>query len=64
MLMQGGTPVYVAAMNGHLDVVKFLHGPCGCDMSAAANSGRTPLKIARLLNKTAVVSFLSSVGAQ
>jgi ankyrin repeat protein len=39
----GYTPLHRAAINGHLDVVKYLVEEKGADVKAAYNDGRTPL---------------------
>ena len=35
----GVTPAYIAAYWGRLDALRFLHDPCGCDMSIPKHDG-------------------------
>ena len=53
----GATPLYVAAQNGHLDIVKALL-EAGADRNQAMNSGATPLFIAAEKGHLDVVEML------
>ena len=59
---QGATPLYIAAENGHLDVVRHLV-EVGADKDQASNQRATPLFIAALNGHLDVVRHLVEVGA-
>ena len=61
-LNSGATPLYIAAQNGHLDVVRHLV-EVGADKDQALNSGATPLYIAAQNGHLDVVRHLVEVGA-
>ena len=56
------SPLYIAAQNGHLDVVRHLV-EVGADKDQAQNSGATPLYIAAENGHLDVVRLLVEVGA-
>ena len=58
----GATPLWVAAENGHLDVVRHLVEG-GADKDQAKISGATPLHIAAENGHLDVVRYLAEVGA-
>ena len=57
----GAPLVYGAALNGHLDVVKYLHDTCGCDINVANNNGKTPVQVATEYGHLDVVKFLNKI---
>ena len=58
----GATPLYIAAENGHLDVVRHLV-EVGADKDQANIQGATPLYIAAQKGHLDVVRHLVEVGA-
>lgn len=54
--------VYLAAFEGNLPVVKYLHG-MGCDINKQSSLGRTALSKACYLGQVSVVEYLLSVKA-
>jgi ankyrin repeat protein len=62
----GRTPLYIAAQNGHQDVVKWLGGKGpdegGADVNQAMNGGFTPLYIAAYNGHVNVVKWLGGKG--
>ena len=59
---QGATPLFIAAQNGHLDVVRHLV-EVGADKDKARDDGATPLYIAAENGHLDVVRHLVEVGA-
>jgi ankyrin repeat protein len=57
-MQKGLTPLYIAAENGHLAVVRLLVAEFGADVNQAANDGATPLCIAALNGHLAVIRLL------
>ena len=51
------TPLYVAALNGHLDISKLLVDH-GADVNIVSTSGRTPLTVAALYRRYDVCKYL------
>jgi len=60
--VHGGTPLHVAAFNGHFEAVKFLVAS-GVDVNARDNEGWTPLSQARDQGFPAIVDWLKKNGA-
>jgi ankyrin repeat protein len=58
----GGTPLHVAACEGHVPVVKTLF-EAGADKEAATSNGYTPLNVAACEGHVAVVAALVEAGA-
>jgi len=58
----GATPLYLAAINGHEDVVELLYAN-GADINAKNNSGYSPLQLALENNYEDVAEFLIVKGA-
>jgi ankyrin repeat protein len=58
----GGTPLHVAAFNGHSECVKFLVGS-GVDVNARDNEGWTALSQARDQGYPEIVEWLKKNGA-
>ena len=61
-IARGQTPMFHAAQNGHLDVVRFLV-EAGAAKDQADNSGATPLFTAVQNGHLDIVRFLVQVGA-
>ena len=59
-MSDGRTPVWTAALNGHLEVVKFLQSS-GCKLEPARNNGAT-LEYIAAETHLEVVNFLHSSG--
>lgn len=57
---QGATPAYAAALRGHVDVLKRLHGE-GADLAAADPHGTTPLHAAVFHRHVDVLDYLLQV---
>ncbi|RDW90064.1 ankyrin repeat domain-containing protein [Aspergillus mulundensis] len=55
------TPLWIAAHNGHAEVVKFLVHQSGVDLNAVNSSGVTPLWTAAEAGHTDVVEILASL---
>jgi len=60
----GATPLHLAAMNGHVGVIKTLVVRGGADMEARDNKGRTPLHVAAICGRQDVLNTLIGLGAQ
>lgn len=58
----GMTPTSVAAQEGHAAVIEAL-GRLGADVNRARSDGFTPLRVARLLERTAAADALRRLGA-
>jgi len=57
------TPLCFAAANGNVEVVKFLVSK-GADVNATGPNGASPFGIARRNGHTAIVEYLSAMGAK
>ena len=57
------TLLHLEAYRGNIEVVKLLVS-VGADINAKDSGGSTPLDVAQREKKTAVISYLSSIGAQ
>ena len=57
----GATPAFIAAQNGHLEVLKFLKAS-GCNLETADNNGWTPAHIAAQNGHLEVLKFLKASG--
>ena len=60
---QGRTPLYLAAAEGHDEMVRELIGKQSADVNARDSSGSTPLHAAAALGHKQVVSALLVAGA-
>jgi hypothetical protein len=58
------SPVHVAALYGHVDILKYLVDEMQLDVGVVDISGRTALEWARLCNHDEAVQFLSSRSKQ
>jgi hypothetical protein len=58
----GRTPCYIAAYNGHVDVIRLLH-EYGADIEKADNDGRTPCFAAAFNGHVDVIRLLHEYGA-
>ena len=58
----GGTPLFMAARSGSLDMAELLVAK-GADVNAKEDSGYTPLMVAALNNNTNMVNLFLSKGA-
>ena len=54
----GWTALMVAVFDGSLEILKELEKIKGIDFDTKTNSGRTPIKSAKAMNKTAVLEYL------
>lgn len=59
----GWTPLYLAAVNGHLDAVKLLVERYGCDVEVRNTNGETALVVAASHGHEAVMEYLLEHGA-
>jgi hypothetical protein len=62
-LHDGTSPLYIAAQEGHLDVVHFLVKELGADVNQRKLKRTTPLMVASLMKHTAIVKWLVKAGA-
>jgi ankyrin repeat protein len=62
-LVSGATPVYAAAGQGHVEVVKAL-AALGADVTRPMRDGTTPVFIAARQGYFGVVKALKSLGAR
>ncbi|NJL24713.1 MAG: ankyrin repeat domain-containing protein [Calothrix sp. SM1_5_4] len=60
---KGFTAVTMAAMDGRIEVIRYLAGH-GADLSVKAQNGLTPLGFASLGNHAEVVEFLKQKNAR
>jgi hypothetical protein len=59
----GCTPVYIAALKGHLDVARCLVDDLGADVNQTTNDGSTPLMTAAARLHHDIVRYLLKHGA-
>ena len=62
-LQDGATPLYVAAQDGHFDVVRCLVKAFAADINQAAHNGLTPLMTASFFKHADIVTWLVKEGA-
>jgi ankyrin repeat protein len=60
---RGATPLFIAAQNGHLNVVRTLVKELGADINTAGPDGVSPLMTAAYNEHGDVVAFLVKYGA-
>jgi ankyrin repeat protein len=58
----GMTPFHVAAQNGHLELVKYLHAEKKVKVNLLDVNNHTPLYWANLFNNNEVIAYLQSQG--
>ena len=56
--MAGRGPLFIAAQEGHLSIVKFLIMECGCDPASRDNNQATPLHLAAKHGQLSTVKYL------
>ena len=56
--IEGITPLHLACMKGHLDVVKYLIDVCKCNLNHATSNNLTAIDLAKLCGHKDVVSYL------
>lgn len=56
----GVTTLHIAALCGHVSVVRLLVEDYHCDPGVTDKYGNVPLDVARQYNKESVISFLST----
>ena len=56
--IEGITPLHLACMKGHLDMVKYLIDVCKCNLNHATSSNLTAIDLAKLCGHKDVVSYL------
>lgn len=61
--VNGYTAMHAAAINGHLDVIRFLAAH-GANLDAQLDFGETPLMLAKLAKEHEAVALLESLGAR
>jgi ankyrin repeat protein len=54
--LQGNTPLHLAAVNGHAEVVRLLREAPGADGTVRNKEGKTPLEMARAETVRAVLA--------
>ena len=57
---KGRTPLHIACISGHNNIVEYLINQCGCDKEARSNGQLTPLFAACLNDKLNTVKLLTS----
>jgi len=60
--IRGWTPLMIAAMHAHLDVVRFLVG-AGAKLETKTSNGETALALARRAERAEAVALLKELGA-
>ena len=60
----GSTPLIVASLKGHLDIVTYLVEECGANVEAKKKDGLTALARAKANGYSDVEQYLRSKGAR
>ena len=58
----GETPIYVATINGHTEIVKILASFTDNPNNAGDKYGKTPIHVATSIGHSKIVKFLASFG--
>ena len=58
------TPLHIASVSNHLDVVRYLIEDCRVNPSPVDRWGVTPLSDAKILGNNEIVKYLESKGAK
>ena len=56
--IEGVTPLHLACMKGHLDMIKYLISRCKCKPNHATSNGLTAIDFAQICRHKEVVSYL------
>lgn len=58
---KGFTALHYAALNGHLDAVRWLVAEAGLDAASRSKGGETALDLAKTLKKADISNYLQEV---